>query len=317
MIMADDETIVGTVGTCCDIWQKYMFGSPWFRFKNRCTGEESNWDSESSDAIDAANRFGNCSPAARVYFILTNSVTQEQLGGIRVCIGLMCHDTEATGETYLGQYAYGSYELTAAATGYENLVETITLDQTEYHLTRELVPTGEIEPGTGCDNVPDWIKPFCVLFSGFITTAIATFTDTIIAPIQKFQDDAWKVTVDMYNVLERVVADAVSEAALWRASLDGVKLEVQSWISASLAGLYAEIENNLIDPLTSSVAALWSDIGNLWSSIEEVIATAEQEVTARVTAITELDKSLRSWIETSIIDIVITGLNVQLKKEEK
>ena len=126
--MTDDETVVGTVGSCCDIWRKFMLTADWFQWRNRCTGTAGAWESTIDISREKAIRDGNCSPAARIWLILRNSVTKEQISDARVCIGLMCHDTLAEGETYLGQYAYGVYGLTAARTGYNTLNETITLN---------------------------------------------------------------------------------------------------------------------------------------------------------------------------------------------
>ena len=307
--MSDDETVVGTVGSCCDIWRKYMFGEYFFRFVNRCTGESSQWDSNMQDAIDLAYSRGNCFPGARVWLILKNSVTKEQLAGVRVCLGLMCHDTLPAGETYLGQYVYGVYGLTAAATGYNNLVETITLSQTEYHLTRELVPTGEIDPTKGCEGFPDWLKPICVFLTGFVTAAITALTTTIITPLQEMIDDAVKVLADMHAVINQILIDAALEAAAWRESLGDTVRGLEAWTFGLVSDMYDKVETSLIMPLRASVESLWSDIGNLWSSIEEVIAAAETEVNARVKALSDLDKSIRAWIETSIIDVIISALD--------
>lgn len=54
------EAVVGSVGTSCDIMQKYMFGSAWYRYRNRYTGSGSSWDSEIGDAEDLANDTPGC-----------------------------------------------------------------------------------------------------------------------------------------------------------------------------------------------------------------------------------------------------------------
>ncbi len=315
--MTDDEEIVGTVGACCDIWLKYMFGQPWYRFGNRCTGEGSSWDSNIQDAIDAANDYGNCYPAARVYFTLNNSVTKEQLSDVWVCVGLMCTHTQAAGETYLGQYAYGLYGLTAAAIGYENLVETITLDQTEYHLTRELVPTGAPEPGEGCDAWPSWARGICSLTTGLITASITALTTSLITPLQKFVDDAWKVTLDMYAVLENTAAGLAAEVQMRMNDIAQLTTDTQTWIWDGLKQTYDEVETNLISPLIASVDALWKDIGAVWLSIEEIVEKAIEEAAAWRKGITDLDASIRKWIENSIIDILICALDREVDGGKK
>lgn len=54
------EEIISTIGTSCDIMQKWMFGQAWYRHRNRYTGGGSSWDSEMDDARARANKDASC-----------------------------------------------------------------------------------------------------------------------------------------------------------------------------------------------------------------------------------------------------------------
>lgn len=54
------EAIIGTVGQSCDILEKSMFGTTWFRHRNRYNANASSWDSSYSDAVAAANGDKSC-----------------------------------------------------------------------------------------------------------------------------------------------------------------------------------------------------------------------------------------------------------------
>lgn len=310
-----DEEIVETVGSCCDIYKKYMFGAPWYQWRNRCTGAGGGWESSQQKARENAVASGECTPASAIYITIKNSVTGAVLEDIRVCLGLMCTQTSGTGETYIGRYAYGTYGLSIAANGYENLIETLDVAASEYHLTRDLVPTGALVPGEGCDAVPSWIKPFCILFSGFITSAIAALTETVITPLQDMHDALVRVVADMSAVLSQVSSDLAAETQVRIDSVTALDASLRTWVGACVSSMYAEIEKTLIAPLLASVDALWDGIGDLWTTCEEIVAAAEAEVIARAKAITELDASLRAWITASIFELLMKKLDEGVKDD--
>ena len=88
-------------------------------------------------------------------------------------------------------------------------------------------------------------------------------------------------------------------------------------VNAKLSEMRTDIETNLISPLLTSVGALWDDIGALWASLEEVVDAAEQEVNARIKAISDLEAGMKAWVEAGIIDILISALDREVAKEVK
>ena len=104
------------------------------------------------------------------------------------------------------------------------------------------------------------------------------------------------------SMISSMIADALAPIT---ASIDALK----AWTSKGLTDMYVNIESTLITPLHAHFAALYGDLGNIWTSIEDMVEAAEQEVTARVTAITTLDKTLRAWITDSVFELLMKKLD--------
>ncbi len=81
--------------------------------------------------------------------------------------------------------------------------------------------------------------------------------------------------------------------------------------------MYSKIDSSLISPIWGSIQTILTDISALWTSIEEVAEKAAQEATEWRKGITDLDKALHTWIETSIIDILIGALDREVDKGKK
>ncbi len=255
--------------------------------------------------------------ACRVTVTLTDCVTKTAMADVKCCIGLMCQYTNASGEAYLGQFAFGTYGLVIAKSGYENLVEDIMLSTADLKLARCLIPTGEPEPGVGCNAWATWLRPFCVYVTGLIAAEITTLTNRYIVPLTDFANKTWAEVQDLYVVTTKLVDDAAKEAAAWRESLSGVKVEVRSWISESLTGLKKDIETTLIDPILAKLTALWQNIGELWDAAELIVLKAEEEAKAWRTEVAGIWDKLDAWLTERIVAILLKGLDIEVQKETK
>ncbi len=54
------ETVIGSIGTSCDLLQKDMFGRTWYSYRNKYTRSHWAWDSEYADAQYTASKDTGC-----------------------------------------------------------------------------------------------------------------------------------------------------------------------------------------------------------------------------------------------------------------